>query len=70
MLFTSLVTNLHVNGVYVSLVFHLSIAIIKKVYQLWSSTTDSIKDLPGVAYFLIFSRMPLMKPGNAFGLED
>ncbi len=50
-------------------VFHPSAAILEKVYQLWSSTTDSIKDIPGIAYFLIFQRMPSIEPGNALGLE-
>lgn len=51
-------------------VFYPSGTIIEKVYQLWSSTVDSIKKIPGIAYFLIFQRMPLIEPGNALGLED
>ena len=50
-------------------VFRPTAAIIEEVYQLWSSTTNSIKDVPGIAYFLIFQRMPAIRPGNALGLE-
>ena len=50
-------------------VFRPTAAIIEKVYQLWSSTTDSIENIPGIAYFLIFQRMPVIEPGNALGLE-
>ena len=50
-------------------VFHPTAAIIEKVYQLWSSTIDSIKHVPGIAYFLIFQRMPVVISGNALGLE-
>ena len=39
------------------------------MYQLWNATTDAIKDVPEIAYFLIFQRMPLIRPGNALGLE-
>ncbi|KAL9124410.1 MAG: hypothetical protein Q9217_006252, partial [Psora testacea] len=57
-------------GMNVNTVFIPTAAIIEKVYQLWSSTTDSIKTIPGIAYFLIFQRMPVTKPGNALGLES
>ncbi len=50
-------------------VFHSAPRIVEKVHQLWNSTTDSIKNIPGIAYFIIFQRMPVIEPGNALGLE-
>lgn len=49
--------------------FHSAPRIVEKVHQLWNSTTDSIKNIPGIAYFIIFQRMPVIEPGNALGLE-
>lgn len=51
-------------------VFRPTAAIIETVYQLWISTTESIKNIPGIAYFLIFQRMPVVESGNSLGLED
>jgi len=53
----------------VNTVFHSAPRIVEKVHQLWNSTTDSIKNIPGIAYFIIFQRMPVIEPGNALGLE-
>jgi len=53
----------------VNTVFHSAPGIVEKVHQLWNSTTDSIKNIPGIAYFIIFQRMPAIEPGNALGLE-
>lgn len=50
-------------------VFHSAPRIVEKVHQLWNSTTDSIKNIPGIAYFIIFQRTPVIEPGNALGLE-
>ncbi len=69
MLFARPGANLRIRGIYANTVFHPTAAIIKRVYQLWSSTIDSIKNVPGIAYFLIFQRMPLVIPGNALDLE-
>ena len=63
------VAKTRTRGIYVNSVFRPTAAIIEEVYQLWSSTTNSIKDVPGIAYFLIFQRMPAIRPGNALGLE-
>ena len=63
-------TDSYARGIYVNTVFHPTAAIIETVYELWISTTDSIKNIPGIAYFLIFQRMPVVRPGNALGLED
>ena len=64
------VADSYTRGIYVNTVFRPTSAILETVYQLWSSTTESIKDIPGIAYFLIFQRMPVVEPGNALGLED
>jgi len=53
----------------VNTLFHSAPRIVEKVHQLWNSTTDSIKNIPGIAYFIIFQRMPVIEPGNALGLE-
>jgi len=53
----------------VNTVFHSAPRIVEKVHQLWNSTTDSIKNIPGIAYFIIFQRTPVIEPGNALGLE-
>lgn len=60
---------LKIRGIYVNTVFQPSAGIIEEVYQLWSSTIDSIKAIPGIAYFLVFQRTPAIVPGNALGLE-
>lgn len=70
MLFVQWFADSHTRGIYVNTVFRPSATIIDKVYQLWNSTIDSTKDIPGIAYFLIFQRMPLIEAGNALGLED
>ena len=62
--------DIHISGIYANTVFHPTAAIIEEVHQLWSSTIESIKNVPGIAYFLIFQRMPAIKSGNALGLED
>lgn len=52
-------------------VFHHSDSIIEDINQLWSSTVDSIKSIPGIAYFLIFQRLPHIQAGvNWLGLDD
>lgn len=50
-------------------VFQPTAAIIEEVHRLWNLTIDSIKNVPAIAYFLIFQRMPAIKPGNILGLE-
>ena len=65
-----LVAKLQIRAIYVNTVFRPTAGIIEAVYQLWSSTTESIKNIPGIAYFLILQRMPVTEPGNALGLED
>ena len=57
-------------AIHVNTVFHPTAGIIEAVYQLWSSTTESIRNMPGIAYFLIFQRIPVTESGNALGLED
>ena len=63
------VANARPRGIYANTVFLPTSAIIQQIHQLWNSTIESIKDVPGIAYFLIFQRMPVVKPGNALGLE-
>ena len=43
---------------------------IQEVYQMWYSTLDSIKKVAGIAYFLVFQRLPAILPGNSLGLDD
>ncbi|KAL8824244.1 MAG: hypothetical protein Q9191_005192 [Dirinaria sp. TL-2023a] len=62
---------LNSRGIYENTVFHHSDQIINDIYQLWSSTVDAIKAVSGVAYFLIFQRLPLIQTGvNPLGLDD
>lgn len=42
---------------------------IQEVYQIWHSTLDSIKKVAGIAYFLVFQRLPAIVPGNSLGLD-
>ena len=70
MLFTPILANLYKRGIYVNTVFRPSAKVIEEVHQLWSETIDSMNAISGVAYFLIFQRMPAVFPGNALGLED
>ena len=52
-------------------VFSHTDSIVEEVHQLWSSTVDSIRAIPGVAYFLIFQPLPSIRPGlNSLGLDD
>ena len=43
---------------------------IQEVYQIWHSTVDPIKKVAGIAYFLVYQRLPAINPGekNPLGL--
>ena len=56
-------------GTYVNTAFRPTAGIIQQVHQLWSQTIDSIKNVEGVAHFLIFQRLPAIYPGNSLGLD-
>ena len=43
---------------------------LEKIHQLWESTVDSIKSIPGIAYFLIFQKMQSTKSGNTLDLDN
>ena len=58
------------SGMNANTVFISTKSIIEKIHQLWDSTVDSIKSIPGIAYFLVFQRLPSPKSGNTLGLEN
>ena len=60
-----MVFNVQEMGIYVNTVSQPTAAIIEMMHQLWSSTFDPTKDIPEIAYFIIFQRMPVIEPANA-----
>ena len=50
-------------------VFGPSVSILQEVYALWNTTVDSIRNVTGIQYFVIFQRVPAVLSGNSLGLE-
>ena len=49
--------------------FSPSGSILQEVHALWNSTVDSIRNVNGIQYILIFQRVPAVVSGNSLGLE-
>ena len=59
----------HERATFVTTSFAPTTSMIQEVYQIWHSTLDSIKTVAGIAYFLVFQRLPAILPGNPLGLD-
>lgn len=49
--------------------FGPSESILREVHALWNSTVDSIRNVTGIQYLVIFQRTPAVVSGNSLGLE-
>ena len=50
-------------------VFSPNQTVLYDIYALWNSTVQSLIEVAGIQYFIIFQRIPEILPGNSLGLN-